>query len=69
MRHRAGIFSDNEGVEDVKTSDIKYLLLPALVAELAGEEMDMAARPAALARARDAYLRFMERCGFVLVSR
>ena len=53
----------------MKTSDIKYLLLPALVAELAGEEMDMAARPAALARARDAYLRFMERCGFVLVCR
>jgi hypothetical protein len=59
---RAGIFSDNEAIEDVKTSDLKYLLLPSLVAELAGEEMDMDLRPAALERTEEAYMRFIQRC-------
>ena len=61
VAERAGLFSDNEALEDVKTGDLKYLLLPFFAAELLSEEMDMDRRPAALTRAENAYLQFLER--------
>ena len=61
VAERAGLFSDNEALEDVKTGDLKYLLLPFFAAELLGEEMNMDRRPAALTRAENAYLQFLER--------
>lgn len=59
---RAALFSDNESIDDVKTSDVKYLLLPSLLAELVGEQPDLALRPAALEKSEEAYMRFLDRC-------
>lgn len=60
---RLSLFSSNEEADDLVTSDLKYLSVPYLVAELhaMSPTLDMAARAAALERSKACHIRFLRR--------
>ncbi|KAM5348256.1 hypothetical protein ACJ41O_008080 [Fusarium nematophilum] len=66
------LFSPNEGVEDISTSDLPYLLLDAHVAELVQKTPNLSPdqRSAVLSESRSAYERFLALIdGYGMVAR
>eukprot|EP00741_Cyanophora_paradoxa_P019356 tig00021127_g18684.t1 len=62
MIDRAALFSRNETMDDVQTNCIKFLLVPAILAELALKNNDRVRRVKTLERAKALYRRFLAHC-------
>ncbi|XP_026888698.2 immunoglobulin-binding protein 1 [Electrophorus electricus] len=56
------LFSRNEELEEVATADLKYLLLPVLLAALTLRQVSPAKRPEHLSTARVYFMDFLRRC-------
>ncbi|XP_062844605.1 immunoglobulin-binding protein 1 [Trichomycterus rosablanca] len=56
------LFSRNEELDEISTADLKYLVLPALLAALVMKQVNMSKRLEIVQRARSHFLHFLARC-------
>ncbi|XP_033919818.1 immunoglobulin-binding protein 1 isoform X1 [Melopsittacus undulatus] len=56
------LFSENEDLEEIASSDLKYLLLPALLGAMTLKQVDMSKRLEHLESARTLFWSFLKRC-------
>ncbi|NXO02078.1 IGBP1 protein, partial [Rhinopomastus cyanomelas] len=62
MVEQLELFSENEELEEVASSDLRYLLLPALQGSLTMKQVDMSRRLEHLESARAHFWRFLKLC-------
>ncbi|XP_066516963.1 immunoglobulin-binding protein 1 [Hoplias malabaricus] len=62
MLEQLQLFSRNEDVDEVATTDLKYLLMPALLAMLTLKQTNPAQRLEHVQKAQELFLAFLRRC-------